>query len=73
MRSASVLGIPRDARMIDGRRQLQSQALAFGRSGGCRAGCRGCRFIQICNEAEWERLQRRDAKYDAEFGKDKGA
>lgn len=54
--------------MIDGRlRQLQSQALAFGRSGGCEAGCLYCRYLAVCYEGRYEGQRKRDDRTDRKF------
>lgn len=35
-------------RIVPDKRDLARSALAFGRSGGCVAGCELCRFVYLC-------------------------
>lgn len=35
-------------RIVPDKRDLARSALAFGRSGGCSAGCELCRFVYLC-------------------------
>ena len=35
-------------RIMPDKRDLARSALAFGRSGGCAAGCKDCRYWELC-------------------------
>lgn len=39
-------------RIVPAKRDLARSALAFGRSGGCAAGCKDCRYWELCSGGE---------------------
>lgn len=39
-------------RIVPAKRDLARSALKFGRSGGCAAGCKDCRYWELCSGGE---------------------